>query len=239
MGTVCETKAQERRADLREFQERIGYTFADEALLIRAFTHSSWANEQKERTQDYERLEFLGDAVLEVTASEFLYERYPELPEGELTKKRAAMVCEMALAHCARSIDIGRYLYLGRGEEAAGGRERDAILADVCEATAGAIYLDGGFEPARSFVTRFILENQKELRLFFDSKTLLQEIVQGRKLPELSYTITGSRGPEHRRIFTCEVRIGSEKMGEGEGTSKKIAEQNAAHEALLKLHEEA
>lgn len=222
---------------LAEFQKKIGYVWKDESLLEEAFTHSSYANEQK-GLRDYERLEFLGDAVLEVTASEYLYRKFPDLKEGELTKKRASMVCETALAWCARDLEISSYLLLGKGEEAAGGRERETIIADVMEAIAGAIYLDGGFEEAKKFVSRFILDNQENIRLFFDSKTLLQEVVQGRKLGDLHYEIVDTRGPEHRRIFTSEVKIGGQPMGRGEGTSKKIAEQKAAYQALLQLDDE-
>ncbi|MBR5115995.1 MAG: ribonuclease III, partial [Lachnospiraceae bacterium] len=172
----------------KEFQEKIGYTWQDPDLLQEAFTHSSYANEQKGR-KDYERLEFLGDAVLELTASEYLYRKFPDLKEGELTKKRASMVCETALAWCASDLGISSCLNLGKGEEAAGGRERETIIADVMEAIAGAIYLDGGFEKAKKFVTRYILENQENIRLFYDSKTILQEVVQGRKLGTLRYEI--------------------------------------------------
>ncbi|MCR4763701.1 MAG: ribonuclease III [Lachnospiraceae bacterium] len=224
--------------DWKALQQRIGYVFQDESLLLRAFTHSSYANEQKvSGMQDYERLEFLGDAVLEIAASDYLYHRFPDLKEGALTKRRASMVCETALSHCARELEIGDCLLLGRGEEAAGGRDREALIADVMEAVTGAIYLDGGFDPAQSFVLHHILEKQDKLQLFYDSKTILQEIVQGRKLGQLSYRITGEKGPEHRRIFTCEVFVGDDLMGEGEGTSKKSAEQHAAYQALLKLGE--
>ncbi len=226
-----------KQLGLAEFQKKIGYVWKDESLLEEAFTHSSYANEQK-GLRDYERLEFLGDAVLEVTASEYLYRKFPDLKEGELTKKRASMVCETALAWCARDLEISSYLLLGKGEEAAGGRERETIIADVMESIAGAIYLDGGFEEAKKFVSRFILDNQENIRLFFDSKTLLQEVVQGRKLGDLHYEIVDTRGPEHRRIFTSEVKIGGQPMGRGEGTSKKIAEQKAAYQALLQLDNE-
>ncbi|MCR5674440.1 MAG: ribonuclease III [Lachnospiraceae bacterium] len=240
MGKKNDNKDKDIKPDtgLKAFEERIGYRFSDPALLTRAFTHSSYANEQRDAAfPDYERLEFLGDAVLEVVASDFLFHRFPDLKEGELTKKRASMVCEAALSHCAREIGVGEHLLLGHGEEASGGREREAILADVMEAVAGAIYLDGGFERSRDFILRFILENREQLQLFYDAKTILQETVQGRKLPALTYRIVGEKGPEHRRIFTCEVLIGQEKMGEGEGTSKKIAEQKAAYQAILKLNE--
>lgn len=229
------------RDDLKEFQDKIEYSFRDESILKTAFTHSSYANEHVDEgdIKDYERLEFLGDAVLEVVSSDYLFRRYDDLEEGELTKKRASMVCEPALAYCAGRIGLGNHLLLGKGEEAAGGRERDAILADVMEAVAGAVYLDGGFEEAKKYIIRFILESQDGFTVFNDSKTVLQELVQGKGQEPPRYRITGFKGPEHRRIFMCEVLIGNKKMGEGEGTSKKGAEQNAARKALDAMREEA
>lgn len=227
--------------NLKEFQEKIGYTFKDESILRTAFTHSSYANEHVEDggINDYERLEFLGDAVLEVVSSDYLFHRFEDLKEGELTKKRASMVCEPALAYCASGISLGDHLLLGKGEEAAGGRTRDAILADVMEAVAGAVYLDGGYEEAKRYIVRHILESQDGFSVFNDSKTALQELVQGMGQEPPRYRITGFRGPEHRRVFMCEVLVGDRKMGEGEGTSKKGAEQNAARKALDAMRKEA
>ena len=227
--------------NLKEFQKKIGYTFKDDSILRTAFTHSSYANEHAEEGEikDYERLEFLGDAVLEVVSSDYLFHRYKDLEEGELTKKRASMVCEPALAYCAAGISLGDHLLLGKGEEAAGGRTRDAILADVMEAVAGAVYLDGGFEAAKKYIISYILESQDGFTVFNDSKTALQELVQGKGQEPPQYRITGFKGPEHRRVFMCEVIIGNKKMGEGEGTSKKGAEQNAARKALDAMREEA
>jgi ribonuclease-3 len=223
--------------DLKTLMETIGYSFRDETLLIQALTHSSYANERREKISDYERLEFLGDAVLEMIVSDALFKEHPDLREGELTKKRAALVCEPSLAYCAKKIGLCDYIFLGKGEEAAGGRERVAIISDVLEAVLGAVYLDGGYDAAERYVREIVLKNQESLRLFHDSKTMLQELVQGRKLPPLSYRIVGERGPEHRRIFTCEALIGDKVMGSGEGTSKKAAEQNAAYQALLALED--
>lgn len=224
----------EQEAVFHAFEERIGYHFKDMCLLITACTHASWANEHHAPGY-YERLEFLGDAVLEVVASEHLFRTNPSDREGELTKKRASMVCEVALAHCARILNLQETVLLGRGVENDGGRERDALLADVMEAVTGAIYLDGGFDAAAGFIRTHILEKQSDLQLFLDSKTMLQELVQGHKLPPISYQVVEAKGPQHKRIYTCEARIGKEIMGRGEGTSKKAAEQKAADQALVNL----
>ena len=161
---------------LEELQEKIGYRFQDISLLKQALTHSSFANEQKiNKLKNYERLEFLGDAVLELVSSEFLFKENPDMPEGQLTKLRASMVCEPALAYCARDLDIGSYILLGRGEEATGGRKRDSITSDVMEAIIGAIFLDGGIESAKKHIYRFILSDLEHKILFYDSKTILQE----------------------------------------------------------------
>lgn len=158
---------------LDELEKKIGYEFTDKKLLKQALTHSSFANEQKiNRLDDYERLEFLGDAVLELTSSEFLFFAHPELPEGKLTKLRSSMVCEPALAYCARDLELGKYMLLGRGEEATGGRNRDSITSDAMEAVIGALYLDGGFEVAKKFIHRFVLSDLENKILFYDSKTV-------------------------------------------------------------------
>ncbi len=160
---------------LEMLQERIGYKFRNEALLKRALTHSSYMNEQKiNRTGDYERLEFLGDAVLELVTSEFLYGEYKEIPEGELTKMRASMVCEPSLAFCARDIELGQFILLGKGEENTGGRKRDSITSDVMEAVTGAIYLDGGFEQAKKFIYRFVLSDLEDKQLFMTSRVIFR-----------------------------------------------------------------
>ena len=187
---------------LAQLQEKIGYRFSDEGLLRQAVTHSSFANEQKiNKLSNYERLEFLGDAVLEMVSSEFLYKENPQMPEGQLTRLRASMVCEPALAYCARDIDLGSYILLGKGEEATGGRKRDSITSDVMEAVIGAIFLDGGIEEAKKYIYRFILSDLENKILFMDSKTLLQEEVQKNNTAQLHYELIGETGPDHDKEF--------------------------------------
>lgn len=223
---------------LTEFQTAIGYQFSREGLLRQALTHSSYANERLMRKlSDNERLEFLGDAVLEIITSEFLYYNYPKLPEGELTKLRASIVCEPTLAQCAMDIGLGSYIFLGKGENRTGGRNRKSILSDALEALIGAIYLDGGFANAKEFVLKFILTDIEHKQLFYDSKTILQEYVQ-REHGQLSYQLLDESGPDHNKCFTVEVRIGEKTIGTGSGHTKKAAEQEAAYHALLKLKPE-
>ena len=206
-------------------------------MLMQAMCHSSYANEHKPSPiPDNERLEFLGDAVLEVISSDFLYHQYPELPEGKLTKLRASIVCEPTLALCARAFDLDKYLLLGKGEEMTGGRTRNSIISDALEALIGAIYLDGGFANAKEFVERFILTDIEHKKLFYDSKTILQEIVQrDYKEEEIKYAIIGEEGPDHAKRFIVEVRIGSKAAGTGKGSTKKAAEQEAAYHAIIGL----
>ena len=200
----------------KEIEHRIGYTFHNPALLEKALTHSSYSNEHRlGKLNNNERLEFLGDAVLEVVSSEFLYKKYPERPEGELTKQRASMVCEQTLALCARDLELGSYLLLGRGEDMTGGRERASVTSDAMEAMIGAIYLDGGFANAKEYIDRFILNDIENKQLFFDSKTILQEKVQSGTLGELAYELIGEEGPDHNKIFTSQVRIGGKAYGTG------------------------
>jgi ribonuclease-3 len=226
------------RYTLKLLQERIGYTFKDETLLKRAVTHSSFVNEQKiNKHGDYERLEFLGDAVLELVSSEFLYKEHSKVPEGELSKMRASMVCEPSLAFCARDLELGKFILLGKGEENTGGRERDSIISDVMEAVTGAIYLDGGFEPAKEFINKFILSDLENKRLFYDSKSNLQEIVQSKMKTNLCYKLLSESGPEHDKEFVVEVFIADKSMGKGKGRTKKAAEQQAAYQALLALRD--
>ena len=173
---------------LKELQLVIGYQFQKEGLLRQALVHSSYSNEKRMRKgADNERLEFLGDAVLELVSSDFLYRNYEKSPEGELTKTRASIVCEQTLAFCARKIDLGAYLFLGKGEDMSGGRKRSSITSDAFEAVIGAIYLDGGFANAKEFVERFVMNDIENMQLFYDSKTILQEVVQGNNLGELRY----------------------------------------------------
>jgi ribonuclease-3 len=223
---------------LNEFEERIGYQFRNLGLLRQALTHSSYANEKHmKKLSDNERLEFLGDAVLEIISSEFLYHNYPDVPEGQLTKLRASIVCEPTLALCTEELHLGEYLYLGKGEDMTGGRKRKSVLSDALEAVIGAIYLDGGFANAKEFVEKYILTDIEHKKLFYDSKTILQEVVQGEH-EELSYKLTGESGPDHAKSFEVEVWIGSKKISEGSGQTKKAAEQDAAYHALIKLREQ-
>lgn len=222
-----------------ELEKKIGYAFQKKEFLINALTHSSYANEHHiSYTGNNERLEFLGDAVLEVTSSEFLFHRYPELPEGELTKKRASMVCEPTLALCAREIPLGEYLLLGKGEEATGGRRRDSVVSDAMEALIGAIYLDGGFANAKEFIYKFILNDIENKQLFYDSKTTLQEIVQGRYEEDVHYVLIKEEGPDHNKSFYVEALLGERVLGQGCGHTKKAAEQQAAYCAIKKLKNE-
>lgn len=223
-------------SNLAELEEIIGYEFKRKGLLKQALTHSSFANEKHmKKLSDNERLEFLGDAVLEVVSSEFLFRNYSNLPEGDLTKLRASIVCEPTLATCTREIKLGKYLYLGKGENQTGGRGRKSILSDALEAVIGAIYLDGGFEPARAFIQRFILTDIEHKKLFYDSKTILQEIVQGNYAEPLHYVLLAEEGPDHDKSFRVAARIGDKSIGEGSGHTKKAAEQEAAYQALLTL----
>ena len=219
-----------------EFQEVIGYQFQTPGLLSQALTHSSYANEKHmKKGSDNERLEFLGDAVLEIVSSEFLYLNYPKLPEGDLTKMRASLVCEPTLAFCTRQLNLGDYLLLGKGEDMTGGRKRKSILSDALEAVIGAIYLDGGFASAKEFILKFILTDIENKQLFYDSKTILQEVVQASYKEELCYRLVGEEGPDHDKHFMVEAWIGEMLIGKGEGHTKKAAEQEAAYQALLKL----
>lgn len=224
--------------DIKKFQEVIGYHFHDEKLLRQALTHSSFANEKHlKKHSDNERLEFLGDAVLEIISSEFLYKEYPDKPEGELTKLRASIVCEPTLALCTKDIALGEYLLLGKGEDQTGGRGRKSILSDALEAVIGAIYLDGGFANAKEFIHKYILTDIEHKQLFYDSKTILQEIVQAHFPYGVVYHLIKEEGPDHNKSFTVAVHIGEECYGEGTGRTKKAAEQEAAYHAILKLHE--
>lgn len=215
-------------------EKRIGYCFKNKMLLKQAITHSSYTNEQKiNKYGHYERLEFLGDAVLELVSSEFLFNMHPQLPEGELTKMRASMVCEPALAFCAKDIELGEFLLLGKGEESTGGRKRDSITSDAMEAVIGAIYLDGGMEEAKGFINRFVLSDLEDKQLFYDSKTTLQELIQGKLKKDFHYVLLEESGPEHDKVFQVAVYIEEQRIGQGTGRTKKAAEQQAAYQALL------
>ncbi|MCI8993217.1 MAG: ribonuclease III [Eubacterium sp.] len=222
---------------LEQFEKIIGYHFQNRNLLRQALTHSSFANERHmAKRSDNERLEFLGDAVLELMTSDYLYREYPKYSEGELTKLRASLVCEQALAASTDEIDLGKYISLGKGENLTGGRKRKSILSDAMEAVIGAIYLDGGFAGAKEFVLKFILTDIEHKQLFYDSKTILQEYVQANYEEELNYPLLGESGPDHDKQFTAAACIGDMQVGVGEGHTKKAAEQAAAYQALLKFH---
>ena len=212
-----------------EFEKNIHYTFNDKELLRTALTHSSYANEKKGKIRFNERLEFLGDAVLQLITSEKLFKENPNMPEGKMSKQRAALVCEDALAGYAHEINLVDYLNLGKGEETTGGRKRPSILSDAFEAVIGAIFLDGGMEPAKKFVLHFVDAAHLSLQ---DYKTLLQEIIQQNPGEKLSYVVTDESGPDHDKQFTMEVHLNSNVIGKGTGKSKKHAEQAAAKEAL-------
>ncbi len=221
---------------LNQFEERIGYQFSRQDLLRQALTHSSYTNEhQMGRNSCNERIEFLGDAVLELASSEFIFSQFPQMPEGEMTKLRASIVCEPTLAICAKELGVGDLLFLGKGEQATGGRFRDSILSDALESIIGAIYLDGGFTSAKEFICRFILNDIEHKKLFFDSKTILQEKVQSLGLGELHYELLGSEGPDHCKTFTAQVRIQGEPRGIGCGRTKKFAEHQAAYQTILEM----
>lgn len=223
---------------LEAFQQQIGYQFKNKNLLRQALTHSSYANEHRmNKLYNNERLEFLGDAVLEVVSSEFLFKTYPEMQEGQLSKKRASIVCEPTLAKCAAEISLGKYLYLGRGEDVSGGRERDSVVSDAMEAVIGAIFLDSGIEQAKIFILKYVLNDIEHKVLFHDSKTLLQEMVQAMwKVPVVFETVD-TLGPEHNRIFVVQAKKNGEVLGTGKGRTKQAAGQEAAYEAILKIKE--
>ena len=221
---------------LEEFQEIIGYKFNNKSLLKQALVHSSYANEKGiEKKGSNERLEFLGDAVLELVSSEFLYAKYKDKSEGELSKLRASFVCEAALNFCSKQIRLGEFVLLGKGEETTGGRERPSIISDCFEALIGAIYLDGGFANAKEVILKFILNEYENKVFFYDSKTILQEVIQSQDSRPVEYDLLSEEGPDHLKKFIVAVKINGERVGVGEGVSKKSAEQAAAYEALKKL----
>ena len=222
---------------IKDLEAAIGYRFKNITLLQNALTHSSYANERWHNSLlSNERLEFLGDAILGMTVAKYLYQTFPDRPEGELTRMRADMVCEQTLAKVAARIDLGKHLLLGNGEEQGGGRTRNSILADAVESVIAASFLDGGMEAAQRFIDQFILVEVPVKKLHnADYKTALQELIQQKKNQVLTYTLVGESGPDHDKQFDVEVRLNSQVIGTGSGTSKKRAEQAAAHAALEKL----
>jgi ribonuclease-3 len=227
-----------RVMNFAELQENIGIHFRDENVLRQAFTHSSYVNEQRgKRIQDNERLEFLGDAVLELTVSQFLYKTFPKMSEGEMTKLRAAIVCEPSLVKFAELLQFGDLVLLGKGEELTGGRQRPALLADVFEAFIGALYLDQGLEAVFQFMEKYVYPriDKGEFTQVTDFKSQLQEFVQQDNLGEIHYRVVQEKGPAHNREFVSEVLLNNRPLGIGTGRSKKEAEQQAAARALIKL----
>lgn len=224
------------KSNTAELEQTIDYHFVDKELFIHALTHSSYTNDRKmEKHKCNERLEFLGDAILEMISSEFLFETYPEKAEGELTKLRASLVSEKPLAAVAREINLGKYLLLGHGEERTGGRKRDSVTSDAVEALLGAIYLDGGIEPAKQFVLKFILSDIENRILFSDCKTVLQEIIQKYHKGSLRYELVKEEGPDHDKNYGVNAMVDDGIVGYGEGRTKKAAEQEAAYNAIQLL----
>lgn len=224
---------------MKELEKKLNYDFCTPSLLEEALTHSSYANEHRGRKMNSnERLEFLGDSVLGFVTAEFLFLQHPDLPEGDLTRIRAALVCEQSLYEVARKLELGRYLRLGKGEEAGGGRERTSILADATEAVFAAVYLDGGIRAASALIHRCLLDAEREEAVEErrrDFKTELQELIQRKPDQTLVYRMVAERGPDHDKTFVAEVLLNGAVTGEGGGHSKKEAEQAAARAALEKL----
>ena len=223
---------------IKDLEVAIGYRFKNITLLQNALTHSSYANEQwHNNLKSNERLEFLGDSILGMVVAKHLYRTFPDRLEGDLTRMRADMVCEKSLAQIAHQVNLGAYLLLGKGEEQGGGRNRPSILADATEAVLAACFLDGGMEAAEQFIERFVLCNVPVTKMANqDHKTALQELVQQKKDQQLTYTLIGETGPDHDKQFVVEVSLNGDVVGTGTGTSKKRAEQAAAHAAIEKLY---
>ena len=221
---------------MQELEKKLNYTFRNQELLREALNHSSYANEHRSQgLGSNERLEFLGDSVLGFVTAEYLFARHPDLPEGDLTRIRAALVCEQSLHEVAQKLNLGSYLKLGKGEETGGGRTRPSILADATEALLAAVYLDGGIGSARKIIRKFILDSEEEKSASRDYKTALQELVQRESGQVLTYRLTGESGPDHAKTFCMEVQLNGKAIGAGQGRSKKEAEQAAARAALQAL----
>ncbi len=221
---------------MESLEKKLGYQFKDRSLLEEAVRHSSYANEHRSSGGDSnERLEFLGDSVLGFITAEFLFKTYGKLPEGDLTRMRAALVCEQSLYQVARRLELGRYLKQGTGEEAGGGRQRQSILADATEAVFAAVYLDGGMEEIRRLIQRLILSQAADAEERRDYKTTLQEIIQRKSGQVLTYHMVSESGPDHNKSFLFQVQLNGETIGQGEGHSKKEAEQSAAQNALERM----
>lgn len=229
----------EMETKIKELQVEIEYQFNNTDVLVRALTHSSFANEHKKHDIKYnERLEFLGDSVLSIVVSDYIFTKYSNYPEGELTRLRATVVCEPILAILARKINLGKYLLLGKGEKMTGGRQRTSILADAFEALIAAVYIDGGMTNAKKFILDNISESIEKAvngKLFLDHKTHLQEVLQKSSRDRIEYKVIKEEGPDHNKMFYMQVKVNDEILGEGKGKSKKESEQNAAKEALMRI----
>lgn len=225
--------------NLEKLQNLIGLKFSDTANLRSALSHSSFVNELKtNKWEDYERLEFLGDAVLEIVSSDYLYRHHPDMPEGELSKLRASLVCEPSLAFTAKRMNLSEYILLGKGEDASGGRYRNSLLSDVFEAIIGAVYLEFGYMEAKHYIEKFLLNGISENQLFVDSKSRLQIIVQSKEGMNLEYKIIEETGPDHDKHFVVGLFINDELVSQGEGHNKKEAEQMAAYNGIKKISKE-
>ena len=223
------------KQDLEEFEKIIGYSFNNKSLLINALTHSSYVNENRSETtvpSDNERLEFFGDAIIEFYISEYLFTQYKDIPEGDLTKLRASLVCEQSLARCSENLQLGSFLFMGKGESQSGGRERPSIISDAFEALTAAIYLDSGAGSVKKFLDEHLLKVLENKNLFFDAKTRLQEMVQKHPESELKYEVISESGPSHNKVFETAVYLNEKEIGRGSGHSKKAAQQAAAEHAI-------
>ncbi len=220
---------------IEKLEENTGYVFKNKNLLFTALTHSSYKNEADDDVKDdYERQEFLGDAVLELVSSDYIYHNFPDMREGDMTKLRASLVCEPTLAECAKEIGLSDFIFLGRGEDRQESRYKDSIVSDVFEALIGGIYLDAGIEGAKQFIYRFVLNDIEHKTLFSDSKSKLQDLIQANGW-NLEYSLVKESGPEHMKSFTMAALINGEEYARAEGSSKKSAEQRAAYLSLKKL----
>ena len=226
----------EEQARIKRIEKSIGYVFSDKSLPLRALTHSSYANERRiNHTECNERLEFLGDAVLELVSSTYIYDRYPDMPEGRMSRLRAALVCEGALAQSASKIALKEDIFLGKGEQATGGAMKPSVISDAFEALIGAIYLDGGYAPAAAFIEKYVLDDTDSFLNDNDPKSALQEYLQAEGEVKIEYTVTDVHGPDHDRIHEVEVRVNGVVCGSGSGRKKKDAEKAAAAAALAAL----
>lgn len=228
------------KPNLEDLEKSLNYSFSNKDLLKTALTHSSYANENKMKViENNERMEFLGDSIISLIVSQYLYKKYPNYPEGDLTKIRAMVVCESSLSYAARKINLGDYILLGKGEDITGGRDRDSILADTIESIAGAIYIDSDFKSINNILLKKFEDNivyaAAKGNLFMDYKTELQELLQKEKNSEIEYRVYKEKGPDHNKVFFIKVLFNGNKIGKGNGKNKKEAEQMAAKDALAEM----